>query len=402
MVGSTNHRIKRQIIEEYIYSLSYDGQDNITCLDEHNPGMNCQTVTFIINQRCHLDVLLIIRLEGNESYVFQEPLQNLNSNLQTRCRVLLEGIVSNDTKPVVDLKNSNSTNRNNNIFSLLLKESDRSCVPQSPSWMCHDQLSKLEMRNVSLKTMFIEFYGHKISFTDVDFSDIGLHSPANNNTYGCQFHCENCFFKPQTTQRYYYSSLQFEMCISGEIVLNHVTLQSTQMKVTFVARMVANVLEFKMINTQTRIIFEQKYVTHNLNIYQSSSVGVEVVMQNISCVDTSSYNFYFSNFGIEIYVLSPISNGSIVTVSNALLQRCSSFLTYRVDSVNGEEENNVSDHIITVDGVKTNYSHGIRLLSLTQVEWGSITVENCLFNNTNEILQCAAHKQQRNGSCEQV
>ena len=71
MVGTMNHRIKRQTIEEYIYTVSHDGQDNITCLDETNPRMNCGTVTYIINERCHLDVLLIIRLEGNESYVFQ-------------------------------------------------------------------------------------------------------------------------------------------------------------------------------------------------------------------------------------------------------------------------------------------------------------------------------------------
>ena len=260
--------------------------------------------------------------------------------MQTRCRVLLEGIVSNGTKPVVDLKNSNSTNRKNNIFSLLLKESDESCVPLSPSWLCNNQLSKLEMRNVSLQTMFLEFYGHKISFTDVDFSGIGLLSPANN-IYGCQFHCENCFFKPQITRRYYYSEinplLQFEMCISGEMVLNHVTLQSAQVNVSFVARLAANISESKMTDFRTRIIFEQKYVNHNFSIYQSNSVGVEVVMQNISCVE--SYNF--NNFGIEIYILSPISNGSVVTVRNALLQDCYSFLEYRVDSVNGEEENNV-------------------------------------------------------------
>ena len=45
------------------------------------------------------------------------------------CRVQLEGIVFNGSKPVVSL--SDQASRKDQIFSLLLKQSSQSCIPES-------------------------------------------------------------------------------------------------------------------------------------------------------------------------------------------------------------------------------------------------------------------------------
>ena len=189
--GSTNHRIKRETVtEEYV--VSSDGQDVPACLNSAESNVTCGSITYVINERCLINNVLTIRIESyEEAHVFREPWQNVSGIVQAYpCRVQLEGIVSNGTKPMISL--SDQTSRKDQIFSVLLKQSSQSCIPESVPGLC-EHLPKLEMKNISLENTSIDNYGHKVSFTDVHFYEFGLISSANY-THSCVFHCRGCLF----------------------------------------------------------------------------------------------------------------------------------------------------------------------------------------------------------------
>ena len=377
--GSTNHRIKRETVteEQSVYVVSSDGQDVPGCLNSAESNVTCGSITYVINERCSINSLLAIRIGSyTGTQVLREPLQNVSSIAQAYpCRVQLEGIVaSNGTKPVVSLNDQAS--RKDHIFSMLLKRSMQSCIPESMPGFC-EHLPKLEMINITLENMLLDNYGHKISFTNVYFYEFGLISPANS-THGCLFYCRGCLFTlhpmkiPKSAIK---SFLKFEECVLAEIIMEEIKLYSTEIQVSFTNKLLANFTDVELTRTlgqndSSKMTFQQ---IDEFTESHWESPAVEFTMENIKCSDNkpdgSMITLHFSNF---------ISNRSMVLINNAIIVGSSSFLEYIVDA--GAETSTADHHIKLSDLNITNNQGKKEIISVTHNAKGTIILEKSLLN----------------------
>ena len=365
--GSTNHRIKRETVteENIVYVVSSDGQDIPACLNSAESNVTCGSITYVVNERCFISNVLTIRIESYDgTYIFREPWQNVNSTAQAYpCRVQLEGIVSNGTKPTVSL--SDQVSRKDQIFSVLLKQSSQLCFPESMPGLCK-YLPKLEMKNISLENISIDNYGHKVSFTDVLFYEFGFLFSANY-THGCVLHCRGCLFTlhPMKIPKLYNgrSVLKFEECVSAEIIMEEAKLYSTEIQVSFTNKLLANFTDTEMTrtsghNSSSKMTFLQ--IDEFMASYWESPT-VEFVMKNVRC---------FNNKPISSMVALNFSNSALnrsnVRIDNATILSSTSFLEYTVDA-GAETSMMPAEHLIKLSNLNiTNNQGNKEIVSVTQ------------------------------------
>ena len=232
--------------------VSPDGQDTTDCLTYETSFVSCQTITFIIMNRCEENTHLFIKLQGNKNLTIDEPClgslfaQNASNlsdikvdiNATYPCYVSLFGedyrdtpqlgINQNDTGvKIYDVCNNVTNSTEGEVCDNNESTLSPNCMNGTNTYevcqnftrpVCTSILSyfltfspgtidkcqsvdgnvtecnfiKLRINNVNIKGFNIEYRGnHVIIAQNAKFEDLYIHSLANLES-SCYFICEKC------------------------------------------------------------------------------------------------------------------------------------------------------------------------------------------------------------------
>ena len=295
------------------FVVSPDGQDIVDCLTYETSSVSCQTITFVIMNRCEENTHLFIKLKGNKNLTIDEPCLTslfaenssnpsniyVDVNATYPCSVSLFGedypdtpqlginsnhiadkyydACNNVTNSTETCENTENTLNCMNLANATSEECQNFTRPVctsilsyfltfSPGTIDKCQTTdggvsecnhiKLKINSVKIKGFNIEYRGnHIIIAQNVNFEDFYFHSTADLES-SCYFICEDCVLSH--TGQYNDPTLapntdypyMFENCFSTTLKLLNTDISSVKMYSSFLSGAVATVEGVTMTGTE--------------------------------------------------------------------------------------------------------------------------------------------------------
>ena len=392
---------------------------------------NCRTITYIIENKCQQEKHVIINVQADKEWLYQEPaFATYPNNNIFLCYVTIVGGPDDNKATVTADKNDG----NSNIFTHLLSASPQTtqpCQTQHDIYFenyCYEP--KLRFNNIILVNFTILISSNTLLSDNVHFENVHLFNFAES-MHACSFYCSRCLLKHNqridvnnNTNNIFSSEMgndteheidymiNFQNCTTVTLQLHETELISTGLSLSFLSGVYADLRNVKVNRSEdsqmppSQIILEQLNQTIQMNddVIDKSS---HLLFHNFQCYNKSVGeldNVNISRPAIMIRLIDVENTKSNVTFVEADVISCSAFLHYSVQynnftdgndnnpdvdedkrGTNKSRENSNSKHLIQFNKLHMRQNLGLSyIISIEQQVKGRVTFTDCYFHE-NEL-----------------